>query len=261
MRILLIVGCCVLLCAAGVSAQEEPKDDPAPTAGVVRGGTGGPDGFGYTYEDSTNPDCAFQWVDISATGANQGHGDDATTDVPLGGPGFDFYGTVYNTMAMDSNGRLSAPGEGSDFTNACPLPGGDAEPMLGAMWDDMDPGDDVLAGDYHEYFPVCPRPGVAPPNNPGCNIFQWTTDNFPGTDDGIIQQEFQAILYDSWNFAIQVNVTDEAGSGSTEGIQDTGPTTGLTYACDAAASFPAGTAVCFAHPLAVPVTLQSIDID
>lgn len=250
----------VLLVASGAVYAQSVKDDPAPTHGFFRGGTGGPDAFGYTFSDSTNPDCTFQWIDITGTNP-AGHIDDSFVNVALGGPPFDFYGTLHASLDFGSNGYLTvAGGDGTDFSNDCPQPNvTDPHPTLAAYWDDLDPGDSAALDGYSDYFAVCPRPG--PPGFQGCNVFQWDTEHFPGGAAGVIEEQFQAVLYDSYHYVLQFNQTLEGGSGSTHGGENDTATDALTYACDTAASISAGLAVCFFHPIPVPVELQSVTVE
>lgn len=253
----------VLCVVAAGSAGAQVKDDPPPTIGIPPNAVGGPDAFGYTWADQAEANCAFNYVDITGSGAAQGHGDDDQTSVAIGGPGFDFYGGVVGTVGIVSNGWLDMAASGdTDFTNDCPVPNG-ATPndAIFGYWDDLDPGDDAFADAFWEYFASCPRPGRSGAV-PGCNIFQWSTCHFSGpcAVAGVPEEDFQVILYDNWDFVVQVQTTTEGGSGSTTGMENATGTDGLAYACDSG-GIAAGTAVCFFHPLAVAVDLQDIEIE
>jgi len=257
-----VIALAVLLVAAGgIHAQTTKKDsEPESTGSFFFGGTGGPDAFGYTFADSTNPECSFQWVDI--TGSNPaGHGDDTGIAVALGGAGFDFYGTLHNSLGFTSNGYLTdAAGDLTDFSNDCPQPNAlDPSPTLAVYWDDLDAGDLPAADGFSNYFAVCPRPG--PPGLQGCNVFQWNTQHFPGDANNPIQETFQAILYDSYHYVLQFDLTTEAGSSSTSGGENDTATIALDYACNAAASINPPLAVCFFHPDPIPVELESVTVE
>jgi len=113
---------------------------------------------------------------------------------------------------------------------------------------------------YWQYFAVCPRPNDAGIPATGCDVIQWAAQHYAG-GAGTATESFQAIIYETREIVMQVDACAECGDGSTTGIQDEPATTGLTYACNTAASVPAGTAVCFFHPNPVPVNLMSFDIE
>lgn len=254
-----------LLLAGAALAQAESKDsDPAPGPGYVGDTTGGPDAFGYTFSDQAEPDCDYAFVDISGTGTFVVNGDDIAATQTLGGAGFDFYGTVYTDLRLSTNAYISTllSDSGGDLSNDCPLP---ASPSTGGgariypLHDDID-CDPATAGSgiYHEYFASCPVPGRF---QGGCNIVQWECEHFPG-GGGTNTESLQAVLYDSFDLTYQFQACEECGSGSTTGIQDDGPTTGLTYACNSAGTIsPGSTAVCWFHPFAVPVELERFEVE
>ena len=76
----------IVLALAGVAsvamAQEVKAPNDLPTVrGVAPAPTGGPDTFGYVYADSTTEQCAFDFIDISATGTSVVSGDDSAAAV------------------------------------------------------------------------------------------------------------------------------------------------------------------------------------
>lgn len=253
-----VVGAVVagLLCAWTASAQEvKDATPPSGLSGEAPQTTGGPDAFGYTFVDSNEANCSYNFIDISATGTNVLTGDDAGSAVALGA-GFDFYGTVFNALNMTSNGYISTDptDNGPDFSNDCPLP---VTPSTGGGARMYPLHDDLIltspAAGFYEYFDVCPRPNercaamAGAPVDESCSIFQWNdVQHFSSS----APWDFEAILYHGTNDIVyQIGAGNpEAGSGSTTGIQNDGATIGLTYACNAAASVPDNSAVCFAHP-------------
>jgi subtilisin family serine protease len=111
---------------------------PAPLA------SGGPDVFGYTFQDS---DVAggptFAWVDISATGtAIPLNGDDQNLGPFPMGFSFPHYGVNHSSFRVTSNGwlTLNATNTQTTFTNtALPNSGTTVPPSLFAVfWDDLD---------------------------------------------------------------------------------------------------------------------------
>ena len=240
-----------------ISAQE--VKDPNPPANVPDGpvsimATGGPDAFGYTFADENEPDCAFQFVDISSTGTFIFEGDDAASGpVSLGGP-INIYGEVFTELNMATNGYITTDptDTGTDLSNDCPLPsplstGGGAR--LYPLHDDLDLEPGIGRG-LVQYFPECPRPSSTC-GLEDCTIFYYdNVSHFPG---GILVAtwDMEVILYHQSNDIVyQIGPGNpEQGAGSTTGIQNfPPPTTGLTYACNTAGSVPDNTAVCIFHP-------------
>jgi hypothetical protein len=239
------------LVIAGTASAQEIKDASAPVApfnGVSPNLTGGPDTFGYTFLDSNEATCPFQYVDITATGVQVATGDDAGSGgVALAGPPINFYGTVYSNLNPTTNGYISTdPADtGPDLSNDCPLP---ATPSTGSGGRMYPMHDDLVTGSLlFEYFASCPRDnGYGSPE--GCYVFQWNdVIHFGGAE---APWSFQTIVYDT-SFGIvyqHLAGNPELGSGSTTGIQNDGATDGLTYACNAASSVVGNSAQCFIHP-------------
>jgi len=181
-------------------------------------GSGGPDTYGYTWIDSDEPNGpSYQWVDISSLGTEVVWQEDP--DEESFGPvdiGFDFpfYGTLYNTIQICTNGYLSLTDTTVTYTNQS-LPNLNAPATLIApWWDDVDP----------EY---------------GGHVYYWSNqvDSFIVTFDSVQdwRQEglytFQAILTRSGTIIYQYG---DMGTGRldemTIGIQDDTRTIGLTVA-------------------------------
>lgn len=243
-----------------VPAFAQEVKDPNPAVGVpgeAPDATGGPDGFGYTYADQASG-CAYNFIDISATGTFVVDGDDTSGTVSLSAP-FDFYGTPFTALQMAANGYISTDttDTGPDLSNDCPIP---AAPSTGGgarmypLHDDLDLESGIGEG-VAQYFPVCPRPSDRCAANEDCTIIQWDdVAQFPG-GAAAPTWDMQVILYHQTNdFVYQIGPGNpETGSGSTTGIQDfPPPTTALSYACNTAGSVPNDTAICFAHPNPLP---------
>lgn len=105
--------------------------------------TGGPDAFGYAFEDSTEPGGPnYGWVNIAATGtvATSAMADDGSELVALPFP-FNFYGTVHSSVRIHSNGYLDfdglAPEEEGQFNRTIPSQFG-ANNIAAVLWHDFD---------------------------------------------------------------------------------------------------------------------------
>lgn len=118
------------------------KDDPDPRSGdPIAEGRGGPDGFGYRWVDSDEPNGpVFNWQDISATGTPLNlTGDDATSPPVSLGFNFPFYGSFFDSIRVSTNGFLSFTSSSTAFSNQ-PLPNtGAPENLIAPFWDDLDP--------------------------------------------------------------------------------------------------------------------------
>jgi len=129
----------------GTDADNVPleKDQADVQSGPMPLKAGGPDVFGYTYQDSDEPGGpTFGWVDISGTGtAIPFNGDDQTLGPFPIGFGFPFYGSTVTSFKLCTNGWLSfSTTTLATFTNtSLPNTGSTVPPaMLAAFWDDLD---------------------------------------------------------------------------------------------------------------------------
>jgi len=218
--------------------------DDSSGSGVGGRATGGPDAFGYTFADTAEASCTYQWIDISGTGTSVALGDDAGASVALS-EAMSLYDSTMNSVGFNSNGFLSSTDDaGGDLTNDCPLP---ASPSTGSgaricgVHDDL-----VTSTGYHEYFAACPRPDSTGAGS--CTVFLWDEAVHYGNTG--VPFDFEIILYHgSGEMVVQWDDRNpEAGDSSTTGIQNAAADIGLTYVCDTAASLPADAGVCFSMP-------------
>ena len=218
------------VCDEAQRAKSEPSVAPALLA------TGGPDAFGYTYKDSAEPDGpAYQWIEISATGTDMGLGDDDyfwPIDLPWD---FDFYDTLYNQVAVGSNGTVYFMDWYLGLSNSC-LPGAnpyDVPTFIAGYWDDLDCGPGAV------YYEIQGTPGSR------MLIVEW--DNVPhyGSTDPLT---YEVILFEGTNSILvqYLDASSELGGSGTVGIQGD-VTTGLEYSCDTPA-LQDSLAICFAYP-------------
>jgi hypothetical protein len=75
-------------------------------AGVASAATGGPDAYGYTWDDSE----AYVWNDISGTGTELTGGDEEVSALIGLGFNFAFYGHVYAQTQISINGHVTFDG-------------------------------------------------------------------------------------------------------------------------------------------------------
>lgn len=198
--------------------------DDSQVSGIAA--SGGPDTFGYMWDDS----ILYDWVDISSTGtAVTLSDDDYDGPFPVG---FDFlfYGNTYPQFYISSNGFISF-GSGSSSLSNQGLPNtGSPNNIIALMWDDLDPGD-TSEYVYYKNFSTCPN---TQGGNGSCLVVQFENFyHYPG--GGSIAGTFEAILYSSGAIIIQFkDAGAEEGSGSTTGIENSDGTDGLTVTHDSA---------------------------
>ncbi|OGC93468.1 MAG: hypothetical protein A2W25_05635 [candidate division Zixibacteria bacterium RBG_16_53_22] len=111
---------------------------------------GGPDAFGYEWVDSDEPDGpTYEWRDITGPGTQIPMSNDDQNLGPFDiGFDFSYYGVVYNTFNVCSNGWISFTSTDITYFNQ-PLPNFNAPlNMIGPFWDDLYP---PTGGEYWYY--------------------------------------------------------------------------------------------------------------
>jgi peptidase C25-like protein/dockerin type I repeat protein len=103
--------------------------------------SGGPDGYGYMWFDSDEPEGPeFDWLDISGYGtqANFTHNDEATDLIDIGFS-FNFYGEDYTQFRINPNGWIGFGDDNTAWQNLI-MPNSEApRPALCPFWDDLNP--------------------------------------------------------------------------------------------------------------------------
>lgn len=203
--------------------------------------TGGPDGGGYTFTDSTEaggPAYAFEDIAHISNSLNMPYDDNAKA--AFIGFDFRFYGSVYNTVNVSSNGHIDFTegyGNGSYNLNNSPIPqpsnygppndtGWGLNPLVAVFFDDLDPAD-ALAEVYADVR------GSAGDRR---FIVQW--DSMPHAEcistpgDRINDLTFQAILYEATGemlFRYKDVTTDNSTTVCTETTGGASATVGLDF--------------------------------
>lgn len=231
--------------------------------------SGGPDEFGYTFSDSEETSCPFEFVDISTPGAEvtfrNSFGspttDDGAAAIALAGDGMSLYGERVFDVAMSVNGYIAMDPEdgGDDFFTSCPLP---AAPRIGpdasrlyVYHDDLLLLGNSGGGGYYEYFDLCPRASAV--GDEGCHVFQWDRVSFgtggptgPGPRPDA-DFSMQALVYETSGDVVYQYTGDDPieGRDAAVGLQNGAADIGLQYSCQAPRVRPES-AVCIAAPAA-----------
>ncbi len=122
--------------------------------GILQGQTdknlGGPDSGGYYWKDSDEIDGPdYSWVEISSLGTPLHLGDEESLQVPIGFD-FDFYGTVFDSLYITSNGYISFTSDYVECDHQYPIPNPrDPSAYLAPFFTDLDPG--TLGEIYYHY--------------------------------------------------------------------------------------------------------------
>ena len=200
---------------------------PMETAGVAPQATGGPDDFGYTWDDSVS----FNWIDAKSLGANSGlyGGDVYTGPVDIGFP-FKFYENSYTQLYISTKGLISF-GQGGYWYDNTPLPSRAVpDNIIAVFWDDlgMYSGNRPGAGIYIY------RGGTAPNRY---FVVEWhRADAYSGegtTGLGLYDLTFEVILYENGDIVMQYHTLSDYLQSATVGIEDDVGVTGLQYLYDA----------------------------
>ncbi|HET9251457.1 MAG TPA: S8 family serine peptidase [Candidatus Eisenbacteria bacterium] len=180
----------------------------------VTDGQGGPDGFGYRWLDSDEPNGpAFDWVDITSVGTLLTiTGDDAISAAIPMGMDFPFYGGTYNSIRVCTNGFLSFTDASTSYENqALPNAGAPAN-LVAPMWDDMDFGSIRRVYTYYDGARY---------------IVSWV--GVPHYQTGG-PYTFQAILYPTGEIRFQYLTLGSPTNSATVGIQNAAKSIGLGVA-------------------------------
>lgn len=204
--------------AAGTGWPEEPagKGSPGSAHEPQTAGSGGPDGGGYRWIDSDEPEGpAFQWADIvSSENAIALSGDEAVSSPLPVGFSFPLYGRRFTQLRVCTNGYLQFGREGPVFVNVG-LPGaGAARDLIAPFWDDLNFGTGVKRAYLHF--------------DGARTIVTW--DAVPRYNDAGSVFTFQAILYPSGEVRFQYRRMTGSTTQGTIGIQDSTRTLGTLIA-------------------------------
>lgn len=189
--------------------------------------SGGPDTYGYIWNDSNGSGEAYSWNDISGTGtAITGRGDDTLYGPYSIGFTFNFYGNNKTQFYVCNNGFITFASGDCSYTNATIPTAGTPNDMIAPFWDDL-----YTAGNiYYETIGTTPN--------------QKLVISFDGVDPYGSQGNplyFQVVLHETSNLMkFQYQDVDYGtavyggGLSATIGIEDSTGSDGLLYSFNAA---------------------------
>jgi hypothetical protein len=195
-------------CLEGNTCVVTTEADCAARGGDYQGDQTDCGGFSYTQSDCNN---AFE--DISGTGALGCVGDDCATDVAIGFD-FSYFGALYSSVSVGSNGHLRFGAPATRFSNGA-IPFADAyDNIICPLWDDWrtDQGGSL----YTE------TRGTAPNRR---FIAQW--QNVTAFGNPSIIATFQAILFEGTN-CIEFRYNGWMMNSPTIGIENADGTAGIS---------------------------------
>ena len=185
---------------------------------VASGATGGPDGAGIFFADSTEPDGPpYGWLDMSG-GVDHSLGDDELSSLTLPFT-VSWYGSDYDQAWISSNGALFFGGATASASGSCP-DSGDSWAGVAAFWDDLS-GATITSHSFGQY----PYRVAA---------VEWEAAQHPGArGDGSFQVQLlergseALILLDDATFGL---AAVDGGAGAMVGIQGASGD-GLAWSC------------------------------
>jgi hypothetical protein len=211
--------------------DEDPSDDSAQVVipAYEHQATGGPDAFGYSFVDNTDPGGpTFNWIEISGTGTQV----EPTLhyfmsgEIPLGFT-MNFYGLSCSSMWVNSHGEIHLNARGSWLSsNDCPLPDVSTphEALVAVFWDLLYIHYEAGLGVYYQYF------------DNGDNDYMVVEWQGKVTNAGADTVVFEAILYENGEIIYQYNYVNDGpgghGQAATVGMEYDVIPSGITYLCN-----------------------------
>ncbi len=181
--------------------------------------SGGPDAFGYKWIDSDEPNGPeFNWIDPSSH-EQYPFGDDDNQG-PFGlAFGFPFYGEVFNTVNICSNGFISFSSGLTAYTNTeLPNPDGPLN-LIAPFWEDLNPSTSGIITFY---------------TDDDMTVISWVDVPAYDWDHGVGPETFQVILYPNGKIKFQYLDLNDPLEYCTIGIQNGAGDVGLQVAFDQA---------------------------
>jgi uncharacterized repeat protein (TIGR01451 family) len=181
---------------------------------------GGPDGSGYRFKDDSMPGGpVFNWLDATNGTHSYVFGDDrATGPIPLGFSFF-FYGRVYTTTYLGTNGYVSFEGPVTAYTNRNLPNSKTPNNFIAPFWDDLQ----VCPNQAKQaiYF----KPGGSAPNR----YFAAEWAGVSRLSDPTRPITFETVLYENGEILFQYQSLTGTLSSASVGIENYAGLRGLQY--------------------------------
>jgi len=204
-----------------------PMDEPTPVAfrrdgaqipvapmGVAPQAVGGPDDFGYTWDDTV----PFSWID-AGTGTDTGlEGDDTYTPAIDIGFDFKFYENTFTQLYITTNGLLTFGAGAYHYSNQSIPNSASPNNFVAPFWDDLAVGSGYNSGEVY-YL----RGGMAPNRY---FVAEWHEVSKLGYADTLT---FEVILYENGDIVMQYLSLTGYLQDASVGIEDSAGITGLQY--------------------------------
>lgn len=196
--------------------KSNPSDDQSNPPIILD--QGGPDDFGYVWIDSDEPNGpTYNWVDIEGIGQPlYMYDDDNQGPFPIEFD-FSFYGQIFNTFRICSNGWISFTSTSGQYMNDV-IPGnGSPENLIAPFWDDLNPSSGAQGMIYFY-------------TSDDSAVVSWidVAHYYDYSDGG--PYTFQVILTSDGKITYQYLSMQEPTNSCTIGIQDGTQTIGLMVA-------------------------------
>ncbi|MCB0834926.1 MAG: hypothetical protein KDC45_15760, partial [Bacteroidetes bacterium] len=176
------------------------------------------DTFGYSWTSSDQGGIAFNWTDIKSIGTRiiglDGRDDANDGPFPIGFS-FPYYGAMYDSFRVCSNGFITFYNQSSAFSNYG-LPDAGEQEMIAPFWNDLNLGNSSASHVYYYYdgTRLIVQFYVIPP--------------YSGTGN----YTFQVILYPDGRFVYQYLDMNGSDKTATIGWQNTDGSDGFTISLD-----------------------------
>ncbi len=205
---------------------------------------GGPDPFGYTYQDNRSADGpAYEWINATdGTALNLTDDAEANLTLPFA---FTFYGTAATAIRVGNNGGLLFNATSGDLTAANAALSSGTNNLIVPFWDDID---DETGNVYYKTIGTAPNRRF---------VIEWYNRPHYTSSGGVGTATFELILYEGTNnikFQYQDvvfgNASYDYGADATVGIRGSGSNY-LQYSYNQAV-LANGRAICFQYPGSSP---------
>jgi hypothetical protein len=188
--------------------------------------TGGPDIYGYTWDDGET----YTWIDVASTGTaiNFTYDNDFVGPLPLGFS-FPFYENNYTEVYVSANGLLTFGGGTESLLNRdIPFPGA-PQNLIAPFWDDLDYGQAYYLGEADKF------------------VVAWHDFNRYGAEELVT---FETILHKNGEICFQYQDMNGTLDSATVGIEDGDGVDGLAYLYNASGieNLEGTQALCFQRP-------------